>query len=189
MSTPGKVLVVLVTLTSLVWIVMVASVAQINNTGSEKFASLTQQVDKLQADVAESQRQVEALKDQISQAQVQMGLDLATIRVRQAALEKVRSDAIEMATRVKLQLAGYEASVETAKTARDQREAEKKAEAEAMARAEAEVEELKKEHAQLTKQLANLGNEFRTTLAANRQLVDRLLKSGGRQARPASLVR
>ena len=84
----------------------------------------------------------QALKDQISQTQVEMGLDLATIQARQAALEKVRSDTIEMATRVKLQLAGYEASVKTAQTARDQREAEKKAEVEAKAKAEAEVAEL-----------------------------------------------
>ena len=144
MSTPGKVLVVLVTLTSLIWIVMVASVAQINNTGSEKLANLNTQVEKLQTDVVEAQRQLEALKDQISQAQVEMGLDLATIQSRQAALEKVRSDTLEMATRVKLQLAGFEASIKTAQTARDQREAEKKAEVEAKAKAEAEVAKLTK---------------------------------------------
>ena len=94
--------------------------------------------------MVEAQRQLEALKDQIGQAQVEMGLDLATIRSQQAALEKVRSDTIEMATRVKLQLAGYEASIKTAQTTRDQREAEKKAEAEAKAKAEAEVAELTK---------------------------------------------
>ena len=189
MSTPGKVLVVLVTLTSLIWIVMVASVAQINNTGSEKLANLTAQVEKLQTDVVETQRQLEALKDQIGQTQVEMGLDLATVRSRQAALEKVRSDTLEMATRVKLQLAGYEASIQTAQTARDQREAEKKAEVEAKAKAEAEVEELTSEHSRLTEQLTKLTNEFRTTLESNKRLVDRLLKSGGRQARPASFVR
>src|SRR4051812_38473061 len=37
MSTPGKVLVVLLTLASLVWILMASSVAQINNVGSRKF--------------------------------------------------------------------------------------------------------------------------------------------------------
>jgi chromosome segregation ATPase len=189
MSTPGKVLVVLVTLASLIWIVMVAAVADINTTGSEKFANLSAQVEKLQTDVVETQGQLEALKDQISQTQVEMGYDLATVRARQAALEKVRSDTLEMASRVKLQLADYEASIKTAETAREQREAEKKAEAEAKARAEAEVAELKKEHARLTEQLTRLGKEFRTTLASNRRLVDRLLKSGGRQARPASLVR
>jgi len=189
MSTPGKVLVVLVTLTSLIWIVMVASVAQINNSGSEKLANLTTQVNKLEVDVAQARRQLEALKDQISQAQVEMGLDLATIRSRQAALEKVRSDTIEMATRVKLQLAGYEASAQTAQTARDQREAEKKAEAEAKAQAEAEVAKLKSEHSRLTDQLTKLSNEFRTTLESNKRMIDRLRNSGDRQARPASLVR
>ena len=45
--------------------------------------------------------------------------------------------------RVKHLLAGFEASVKTAQTARDQREAEKKAEIQAKADAEAEVAELK----------------------------------------------
>ncbi len=188
MSTPGKVLVVLVTLTSLIWIVMVASVAQINNTGSETLATLNTQVEKFEVDVVQAQRQLEDFKDQISQAQVEMGLDLATIQSRQAAREKIRSDTIEMATRVKLQLAGFEASVQTAQTARDQREAEKKAEIEAKAQAEAEVARLASEHSRLTEQLTKLSNEFRTTLASNKRLVDRLLKSGGRQARPASFV-
>ncbi len=188
MSTPGKVLVVLVTLTSLIWVVMVASVAQINTTGSEKLANLTTQVDKLEVDVAQAQRQLVAFKDQVGQAQVEMGLDVATIRSQQAAREKVRSDTIEMATRVKLQLAGFEASVQTAQTARDQREAEKKAEIEAKAQAEAEVVRLTTEHSRLTGQLAKLSKEFRTTLASNKRLIDRLLKSGGRQVRPASFV-
>ena len=90
--------------------------------------------------MVEGERQLEALKDQISQTQVQMGLDVATIQSQQAALEKVRSQTLEMAAHVKLQLAGYEASIETAQTTRDQREAEKKAEVEAKAKAEAEVE-------------------------------------------------
>ncbi len=188
MSTPGKVLVVLVMLTSLIWVVMVASVAQINNTGSEKLANLNTEVEKFQADVVQAQRQLADFKDQISRAQVEMGLDLATIQSRQAALEKVRSDTIEMASRVKLQLAGFEASVQTAQTARDQREAEKKAEIEAKAQAEAEVVRLTTEHSRLTGQLAKLSKEFRTTLASNKRLIDRLLKSGGRQVRPASFV-
>ena len=188
MSTPGKVLVVLVMLTSLIWIVMVASVAQINTTGSKKLADLTAQVEKFQGDVVEAQRQLEAFKDQIGQAQVQMGLDVATMRARQAAMEKVRSDAIEMATRVKLQLADFEASVKAAETTRGQREEEKKAEVQAKAEAEAEVERLKKEHSRLTERMTRLSSEFRKTLESNKQLIDRL-NSGGRQARPASLVR
>ena len=189
MSTPGKVLVVLVTLTSLVWIVMVASVAQINNTGSQKLANLTQQVEKFQVDVAQAQRQIEALKDQIGQAQVEMGLDLATIQSHQVALEKVRSDAIEMATRAQLQLADFQASVEKGQTARDQREAEKQAAIQAKAEAEAEVERLASEHSRLTEQMTELSDQFRSTLESNRRLIDRLLNSGGRQARSASFVR
>ena len=188
MSTPGKVLVVLVMLTSLVWVVMAASVAQINNTGSKKLADLNTQVNQLQTDVVQAQRDLHALKDQISQTQVEMGYDLATVRARQAALEKVRSDTLEMASRVKLQLADYEASIQTAQTARDQREAEKKAEIDAKAKAEAEVAGLAKEHSRLTEQLTKLTNQFRTTLESNKRLVDRILKSGGRQARPASFV-
>jgi len=189
MSTPGKVLVVLVTLTSLIWVVMVAAVADINTTGSEKFAKLTADVEKLQTGVVDAQRQLEALKDQISQTQVEMDLDVTTVRARQAALEKVRSDTLEMASRVKLQLAGYEASVQTAETARDQREAEKKAEVEAKAKAEAEVKELASEHSRLTEQLTKLTEEFRSTLESNKKLIDQLLRSGGRQARSASFAR
>jgi len=188
MSTPGKVLVVLLTLASLVWILMASSVAQINNVGSRKFAELNAQIEKLQADTVDAQRQVDALKDRISEEQVAMGLDRVTFLSQQAAMEKVRSDTLEMATRVKLLLADSEASVKTAQTARDQREAEKKAEIEAKAKAEAEVAELVKQHSQLTAELTKLSNEFRTTLESNKRLVDRLLKSGGRSARSASFL-
>ena len=56
MSTAGKVLVVLVMLTSLVWMVLSAGVAQLNTNGNKRLHDLSRTSRKLQADVEQAQR-------------------------------------------------------------------------------------------------------------------------------------
>jgi len=177
MSTPGKVLVVLVLLLAPVWVIMVSSVAQLNKNGGEQVANLKKQVETLENEVAATRKQIVDLKDKIELEQVTMAEHLAAIRAHKADLEKARSETREIASRVSFQVTSLQEQVKDAATRRDHRIAEKNAEREAVQAAEAEVKKLQQEHAQLTERLDKLRNEFKTTVDTNRQLLDSLKPS------------
>ncbi len=65
MSTAGKVLVVLVMLTSLVWMVLSAGVSQLNTNGNTRLHDLTEQIAKLQADFTQTQDEIASLRDRL----------------------------------------------------------------------------------------------------------------------------
>ena len=183
MSTPGKVLIVLVALVSLVWIVMASSVAHRNNEGSRKFAELDTQVEKLQADVVDAQRQVDALKDRISEEQVAMGLDRATFLSRagrhgEGPVRHHRDGDARQAPARGLGSLGQDRA-DRPRPAGSGEEGRDRGQGQGRGRNGGTHEA----HAELTAELAQLSKEFRTTLESNKRLVDRLLKSGG--ARPA----
>ena len=64
MSTAGKVLVVLIMLASLVWMLLTAGVDQLNRNGNQALIALTEKVDKLQADLKNTQDAIVRGKDQ-----------------------------------------------------------------------------------------------------------------------------
>jgi len=177
MSTPGKVLVVLVLLVTPIWVVLFSAVAELNKNGTKAVETLKAQISKLEADVAKNERDIIVLKDETTLEQKATADQLAMLRSRQSDAEKARTELIEMASRVKLQLAGIEAAVKNAEAARDLRNAEKKQETEAIAAAEADVEKLKEEHANLTSQLDKLRSEFKDTLEENRKMADQVAKA------------
>lgn len=174
MSTAGKVLAVLVVLTSALAMVMASGVAVLNMSGGEQIKGLQNQVVKLEKDVAETERNIIAIKDQISVGQAAITDQLAVMRSHRADLEKHRSETIEIATRVKYQLEGVQESVRQAEATRELRAAEKAREIQAKADAEAEVEDLKQEYAALVEQLDKLRDEFKATIDSNRKIVARL---------------
>jgi hypothetical protein len=174
MSTPGKVLVVLVLLITPVWVMMVSAVAQLNKTGGKMVDDLKKQVKTLEDDVKTMRKSIVELKDTISLEQVTMADQVAALRSHAADLQKTRTDAIEYATRAQLQAAATEEQAKAAEATRDLRVAEHKEEIAAKKAAEDEVENLKQEHATLTEQLDKLRNEFKKTVEANRKLVARL---------------
>jgi len=187
MSTAGKVLTVLVTLMAIVWIVLVAGVAQYNMTGTQLVKDLTEKTAKLEEQLDETLKSIVDLKAQINQEQVSMAEDLAVLQSRQSDMEKAKSDTLEIALRVKLQLAGIEAAVKTAQLDRDHRIAELKAENEAKDAAEKEVAKLKTENGDLMTELAKLRDDFKKTLESNKESLERLRKASTRTTRPASL--
>src|SRR5947209_3823583 len=58
MSTAGKVLVVFIVLASLVWLLLMGCVAQLNRNGNAALQKLTQDVEKMQADLEKTQRDI-----------------------------------------------------------------------------------------------------------------------------------
>lgn len=190
MSTAGKVLTVLVTLTALVWVILTAAVTQANRNHAKELDDVKAKVAKLETDVAKSAHDLVVLKDDIHKEQFQTQQDLTSLQVRQADAEKARAQVKEIASRVQLQLADAEAILKNGTAHAEQRTAEKDAEIKAKADAEASVEKLKAENAALLARLTALRDKFKATLRENKSLVDRLLKAGGTpNPRRASLSR
>ncbi len=176
MSTISKVLVVLVLLLVPIWIILIATVAQYNRNGSEAMEQLKKEVVQVEKDSAEAVASVQAMRDQIGLEQMRTGQDLATIRSKKAAIESMRTEALEIESRLKILQETSEASEKLVQTDREQRIAELKAEQAAMAAQEEEVEKLKEEHAKLSDRLAQLREEFKTTYESNKAKVARLVK-------------
>lgn len=178
MSTAGKVLVVIVLIMVPIWMVLFSGVTELNKSGTQAVEKLRDQVVKLEEDVARTEREVKALKDQIDLEQTTRGHETAVLRARQSDAEKARAELIEMQTRVKNQVADIEAALKNAQASREMREAEKKAEIKAKADAETDVKRLMAEHAELTDQLEKLRADFKETLESNRELAARLSRAG-----------
>jgi chromosome segregation ATPase len=157
-----------------VWIVLISGVAELNKSGGAQVANLKTQVDQLEADLAKMEKGLVDLKDDITLEQKAMNDQLEVIRAHQADLQKARSETIEFASRVKLQLAAMQEAAKQSEAARDLRTTEKTQEIAAKAAAESEVEKLKRDHAELVDQLDKLRDQFKATADANRQLVGRL---------------
>src|ERR1700722_11428845 len=69
MSTAGKVLVVLVLLTSVAWIVLASGVAQLNTNGNTRLHDLAEQIEKLQTGFKQTHDEIVSLRDQTSSIQ------------------------------------------------------------------------------------------------------------------------
>ena len=186
MSTAGKVLTVLVTLMTLVWILLASAATQLNRNGAKALVDLKKQVTDLEADVVKSDHDLQKLKADTHHQQFTTQNDLTVLAARQADVEKARSAVLEIATRVRIQLADVEATVKSALAHSEQRLADKNAEIKAKADAEADVEKLKKENGEMIARLNALRDKFKTTLQENKSLVERLKKTGA-TTKPASV--
>lgn len=183
MSTAGKVLSVLVTLMAVVWVLLAATVAQLNRNGTKAVEDLQKQVAKLEVDVKEAARNLQALKDETHLKQAQMQLDLTGLQARQSDLEKARSEFKEIGARVQYQLADAESNHKKGTAHSEERTAEKEAETKALADAQAEVEKLKGEREELVGRLNSLRDHFKAKLEENRNLAKRLQGAGAAPVR------
>lgn len=186
MSTAGKVLTVLCMLLAAVWVLLAASVTQLNRNGAKAVDTLQTKVAGLEKDVAKAKADLRDLADQIYLERTRMQDELAALQSRQTGVEKSKSVVLESLTRVKADLDTLTATVKQGNEEVKKRQAEKADETKLKADAVALVEKLKGENGQLLGQLSGLRDKFRTSLEANKEMVQRLLEKGQRVVRPAS---
>lgn len=180
MSTPGKVLVVLVLLIVPIWIVLAASVARLNAEWTLAVRTLKDDIAKLEASVADNARQVQSLTDDVALAQEASEAEQIVTKAKIAEVERGRAEMIQVQTAVANQLDTLRSAVQTAEIAKTQREQEKMAVQSEKAATEAAVKKLMDENSQLMSHLANLRKEFKETFEANKRLVEQLLRKAGR---------
>ncbi len=176
MSTAGKVLVVLILLTSLVWMLLTAGVAQLNRNGNQALIVLTEKVAKLQDDVKKTQDKTVRVKDQTHVLQEKMDRELAVINARQNDVQRLASTISEQLSSVRYELVTVQQTVQTAEQDRTERAAEVVADHKALDAARNEVKSLKATDEQLRKRLTSLRNEFKKTLNRNVDILHQTVK-------------
>jgi len=167
MSTAGKVLSVLVMLILVVWIVMAAGVARLNTNGNKALHDLIVEVDKLRADVDQTQVDIAGLRDQTSTIQEKVDHDLTVLRDRQFELERSHSQIDESLKRYTYQLGTVEDSVKSAQALLQHRIGERDAEQKSVADTRSEVKTLMADSSQLMNRLDTLRKTFQKTYQAN----------------------
>jgi chromosome segregation ATPase len=175
MSTAGKVLSVLILLSSLVWMILTAGVAQLNRNGNEALKKLTERLELLQADPKIIQQAV-AAKDAITVLQEHMDMELAVLRARLNDVQRLSSNVTEVLSRVKYELEIVQKIVQVAEVARSQRTAEKELEQKALEAARNEVKELWAKDAELRTRLHHLRDQFAATYSYNSEEVRKIVQ-------------
>jgi hypothetical protein len=167
MSTAGKVLAVLVMLMSLVWMVLSAGVDQLNTNFNKKLYDLGVQLEKLEAQVDQTQIDLVGLKSSASTMQETLDHELAVLRARQSDLEKDRSQIKNSLTHWQFQLDTAKETIDRAKTALQHRTEEETSSQDLLAKTKSDVKELMDRCGELTNELDALRKEFNSTYQAN----------------------
>ncbi len=171
MSTAGKVLVVLVTLTTLVWIILAAGVAQLNTNGNKALHDLREQVAKAEVELATVKHDVVVIRDETASVQEKFDRDLTVLRSRLVDVEKARSQILEGLNRIQYQVNTVAETITSAQANLEYRNLEKQAEEKALAGARSEVESLMAGSNQLMDQLKTLRETFQSRYKANVEMV------------------
>jgi peptidoglycan hydrolase CwlO-like protein len=167
MSTAGKVLAVLVLITTLVWIILSAGVAQLNSNGNKRLHDLTQEVEKLQETIKQTQDDIVSLRTQTSAVEESADREFIVLRAKQSDIEKARSQILDIRARVEYQLAILQDTIEKAKTALQNRNLEQQSEEQVLAQARSEVKDLMDQSGALMSQLGSLRKDFQTIYHTN----------------------
>ncbi len=180
MSTAGKVLTVLILLVMITWIVMLSAVTQLNVNWQQKIAAQDNQLDQATKDLKTASDGYINLTEKTRVEQDNKARDLREIATRIAAAEARQSASSESLSRIKFQVAGYQAAVKRAETNNATRKAEKDKATEDLAQKREVIAKAQALNAELRDQLAKLQGEFKQLLADNKTLADKAA-----QARPA----
>lgn len=171
MSTAGKVLVVMVTLSTLVWMILASGVSQLNTNGNIALHKLNEDLEKAQVDLKQTREDIRSFRDATSNIQSTVDRDITMLNARLADVQNVRSQIVDGLERLKYQLGTVDEAIKGAQTALQHRNAERQAEEKALADARAEVRSLMAESSELTTRLKNLRQTFETTYKANVEML------------------
>ena len=166
MSTAGKVLVVLVMLTSLVWIVLSAGVSQLNTNGNKRLHDLAEQVDQASGRCQASSRRLRcharSNRDCSGRSRPSSSPCSGPVSptLKRPGLISAKT-CLETNTRSS---SSRKRSVAPRKLFRHRND-EEQADQEALAKARAEVKDLMAKTGELTNQLGALRNEFQTNVS------------------------
>lgn len=184
MSTAGKVLVVLVTLSLMAWIVLFSAVAQFNTNWGQKLLAQEKQISKTRGEIEQALAQIAKNQDETTAFQVKLRNDLIVLRSNLSDAEKVLSESVETNSRYLIDLQTVEGHAKSAKASLARRETELAEAKKQLADEQAVVKRYQGENDALLAQFSKLQKDFLDTMAANRKLAREAAKgASGETAR------
>ncbi len=184
MSTLGKVLAVLATLSLLGWIFLASLVTQHHMNWSKRLNEAKAEVASLAAELPPLDEQIYANMKAATLAQDSLERTRTNFRAELAMAQKTESDTKEAQERYRLQLLLAEQEVVAAKNRHEIRRKERLDFDAKIKQEEAGVQALKAENEKLRGELKALQDSFISTLAENKSYADRLPKSTPTSAKP-----
>lgn len=191
MSTPGKVLVVLVALATIPYLFLFSLFYQRNTNWGKEMQRLETEVVKTREDAVKALDTLYEARKEITASQVRRDVALTELRSEIAHLNKQLSLNVERQERIRLQLESTQASTELTQkdiAHRTQEEADTKT---ALADTQKAVEELKADVGTKLTTLEGMRTKFLDTMERNRELVKQAQgvnpSSPPPRTRPASL--
>jgi hypothetical protein len=174
MSTAGKVLVVLVTLTLFGWLCLLSMVARLNDNWGELAQKNATQIANLEKDLSTTKDLLAKVKNDIAREQTFRDLRLVELRTDVADRELILTDTIEALARVQNQVKGQQESEKLAEIGKQRRIDEVAETNKKTGALNAEVKALIADTENLQTQLEKLQKDFLATVGENRQLYRRV---------------
>ncbi len=173
MSTVGKVLTVLVILPALGWLFLASKVAEWNRSWGKQSEKLAKNIETTREQADQSEIRIAQLKREIDQLLRQKDDQVTGRRTLLSALLRSEGNLKETIDRYQLQQASMQTGVEASRRRLEVNNQELAETRKNVTDAQAELARLKEDNARTRSQLAELRRSFETTLAENRQLVER----------------
>jgi chromosome segregation ATPase len=174
MSTPGKVLTVLVALAVLGGVFLTAKVSALNSNWGQRIDQLSGQVTQLDQDFSSVRGQVEESLAQVRILQEKSDKDLVLLRTRVSDLEKFEADSQEAIERANVEMKRVDDQIRDGKTAEEARGAELAQTRQDLESTRQVVEQQKVTVDSLVDSLKRLQTDFVRTVDENRRLLDQL---------------
>jgi cell division protein ZapA len=171
MSTAGKVLVVLIMLTAIGCLILAGGVAQLNFNANQKLQQLSTELEKTQADIESTKREITEHRDQTTITQEKIDREIAALESRQTDLERTRSQIIDTLSRLQYDLNVVNGTIAAAKDSLQNRVNEFNADEKAMADLRRDVQSLRSNNEQLMARLQSLRTQFQDTYHKNLEMI------------------
>ncbi len=179
MSTAGKVLVVLVTLSLLAWIVLFSAIAQLNANQGQALLQSEGKLAELVAKLEAAEALVRKNQVETHQKQRQEELELVVLRTRDADAARVLSVANETNSRYNIDLQTVKAGAEEAKAAQERSERDLAGYKKQLISEQGEVSRSRSENRILRSDLDKLQKEYAALAAQNLDAARKILRTSG----------
>lgn len=176
MSTPGKVLIILIMLALLGWMFLASIVAQSNINWGKRVQEVSKEVEELKKPLPGLRASIAKTTYQASTEQVALDRLRRDFRVALAMAQKTESETKESLDRINFQLAAAKLEAQGAQRRADKRLAERIELEKQIDQVKGVVAQLIVENKLKADELAGLQKAFLTTVAENKSFVQRLMK-------------
>jgi chromosome segregation ATPase len=171
MSTAGKVLVVLVMLTSIGCLTLAGGIAQLHYNANQKLDQLATEVEKTRAAIESTKLDIANYRDQTTLTQEKIDRDVTALESQQTDLERTRTQISDTLSRLQYDLNTVNGTIAGAKDSLQNRINEFDADTKALADLRKDVQSLRSSNSELMGRLQSLRGRFQDAHRKNLEML------------------